>query len=384
MNVLGRLYRGDTDVDFIGPRKRWYIASALLILVCVGSMAFKGFNFGIEFSGGNSFVMTSPAGTTLEQASGAVEDTGVPVQTAQTAGSGGQQKYVIKTEELSIDEVDAIKRSLSENLDIPAGEVTDSAVSSSWGGQITQKGLIALAVFLLLVGIYIWIWFEQKMAVAALAALPHPLVLTAGIYSLIGFEVTPSTVIGLLTILGFSLYDTVVVFDKVQENTKGLLAGEASQDYAQAANLAVNQTIMRSINTTVISLLPVAGLLFVGAGLLGVGTLKDLALVLFVGLLAGTYSSIFLATPWLVELKDREPRYAAVKLKAAGRRAGGSNGSNPRDQPQQDEQGDEDSASPTVTAAVGAVEAGDGSRSAGGGGKRRSKHGRTGSTKRGR
>jgi len=176
-------------------------------------------------------------------------------------------------------------------------------------------------VFLLLVTAYIWIWFEQKMAMAALGALIHDLVLTAGVYSLVGFEVTPSTVIGLLTILGFSLYDTVVVFDKVKENTKGLLSGPAVQTYGEAANLAVNQTIMRSINTTVISLLPVGGLLFVGAGLLGVGTLKDLALVLFVGLMAGMYSSLFLATPWLVDLKEREPRYKTLTKKVLERRS---------------------------------------------------------------
>lgn len=317
MNILRRLYRGDTNVNFIAPRKRWYIASGLLIAVCVGSMALKGFTFGIEFSGGNSFVVTSPANTTLKQASAAVESAGVTVQTSQTAGSGSQQKYVIKTEELTADKTDQVKQALSQKLGIPFGEVNDSAVSSSWGSQITQKGLIALAVFLVLVTAYIWIAFEQKMAIAALAALVHDLVLTAGVYSLIGFEVTPSTVIGLLTILGFSLYDTVVVFDKVQENTRGLLAGQSLRDYAQMANLAVNQTIMRSINTAIISLLPVGGLLFVGAGLLGVGTLKDLALVLFVGLLVGTYSSIFLATPWLVDLKEREPRYAALKRRVA-------------------------------------------------------------------
>ncbi len=383
MSMLGRLYRGDTNVDFIGPRKRWYIASALLIVVCVGSMAFKGFSFGIEFSGGNSFVMTQPAGTTLEQASAAAEDAGVEVSTAQTAGSGSQQKYVLKTEELSIDEAESVKRSLSEALDIPPGEVTDSAVSSSWGEQVTQKGLIALAVFLFLVGIYIWVWFEKKMAIAALAALVHDLVLTAGIYSLIGFEVTPSTVIGLLTILGFSLYDTVVVFDKVQENTKGLLAGEPTHDYAQAANLAVNQTIMRSINTTVISLLPVAGLLFVGAGLLGVGTLKDLALVLFVGLLAGTYSSVFLATPWVVDLKEREPRFAALKLKVSTRRAGvrvpavsADRGEAPL--------GRSGGEAPRLVGATTAGSAGTTTGSDSTGSKRRGRHGRVGSTKRGR
>ncbi|MGI8647332.1 MAG: protein translocase subunit SecF [Acidimicrobiales bacterium] len=375
MNILRRLYRGDTNVNFIAPRKRWYIASGLLIAICVGSMALKGFTFGIEFSGGNSFVVTSPANTTLKQASAAVESAGVAVQTAQIAGSGGQQKYVIKTEELTADKTDQIKQALSQKLGIPFGEVTDSAVSSSWGSQITQKGLIALAAFLVLVTAYIWIVFEQKMAIAALAALVHDLVLTAGVYSLIGFEVTPSTVIGLLTILGFSLYDTVVVFDKVQENTRGLLSGQSLRDYAQMANLAVNQTIMRSINTAVISLLPVGGLLFVGAGLLGVGTLKDLALVLFVGLLVGTYSSIFLATPWLVDLKEREPRYAALKRRVAtvikaesGGRAGYVGASNEELVAATSVEADRDATMNASSAAT----------------RRRGRHGRVPSVKRGR
>jgi preprotein translocase subunit SecF len=175
-------------------------------------------------------------------------------------------------------------------------------------------------VFLFAVGLYIWIRFEQKMALAALGALAHDLVLTAGVYSIVGFEVTPGTVIGLLTILGFSLYDTVVVFDKVDENARGLLGG-ARYTYGEAANNAVNQTLMRSINTSLIGLLPVAGLLFVGAGLLGVGTLEDLALVLFVGMLTGAYSSLFLATPWLVDLKMLDQRYKLHAQRVLAKRA---------------------------------------------------------------
>jgi preprotein translocase subunit SecF len=319
VSLAGRLYRGETNIDFIGSRKRWYAASAVLVIACFLLMGLKGFNWGIEFSGGNSFTVTKPAGVTLEEAERAVEDAGATVQTAQQAGSGGQTKFVLKTESLDIDETTRVRDALAKALDVDVDEVTDSAVSSSWGGQVTEKALIALAAFLVLVSIYIWIRFEQKMAIAAILALLHDLVLTAGAYSLIGFEVTPATVIGLLTILGFSLYDTVVVFDKVEENTRGLLGG-TRQTYGEAANLAVNQTLMRSINTSLISLLPVAGLLFVGAGLLGVGTLKDLALVLFVGLAAGAYSSLFLATPWLVDLKEREPRYAALRQRVLAKR----------------------------------------------------------------
>ena len=193
-------------------------------------------------------------------------------------------------------------------------------MSADWGRDITDQALIALVVFLVAVVAFLALRFQPKMAVGAMVSLLHDIIVTAGIYSLIGFEVTPSTVIGFLTILGFSLYDTVVVFDKVDENTKDLDRG-ARMTYGEAANLAVNQTLMRSINTSVIALLPVAGLLFVGAGLLGVGTLKDLALVLFVGLAAGTYSSIFLATPIVADLKEREPEQIALRRRVLARRA---------------------------------------------------------------
>lgn len=367
MGLARRLYRGETNIDFIGVRRRWYIASAVLLLICIGSMVINGFNFGIEFSGGSQFVVPKPAGTTLAQAEEAAEDTGVHVLTAQEVGGGGQPKYVLKTPKLDVDTTQRVKRAVAESLGIDASAVNDSTVSSSWGEQVTNKALVALVVFLVLVSIYLWIRFEQKMALAALFALIHDLVLTAGIYSLVGFEVTPATVIGLLTILGFSLYDTVVVFDKVEENTKGILGG-SRLTYAEAANLAVNQTLMRSINTSLISLLPVSGLLFVGAGLLGVGTLKDLALVLFVGLLSGAYSSLFLATPWLVEMKEREPRYAALRQRVAARRGDATNAARRAARAEvagEDEAEDGESASDREVAAAGAS-----SRASGGAGSR--------------
>jgi preprotein translocase SecF subunit len=203
---------------------------------------------------------------------------------------------------------------------IQADQVSPESVSAQWGQDITDQALIALAVFLVAVIGFLALRFQPKMAVGAIVALLHDILVTAGIYSLVGFEVTPSTVIGFLTILGFSLYDTVVVFDKVDENTRDL-EKSARMTWGEAANLAVNQTLMRSINTSVIALLPVAGLLFVGAGLLGVGTLKDLALVLFVGLAAGAYSSIFLATPIVADLKDREPEVQALRRRVLARRA---------------------------------------------------------------
>jgi preprotein translocase subunit SecF len=321
VGVLGRLYRGETNIDFIGSKKRWYLASVVLILICLASLGFRGFNFGIEFAGGNQFLVPTGVDTTLEDARGAVEDAGVEVSTAQQAGTGQNARYVIKTGELTADQQEEVRDSLARELGIAVAEIDISEVSSSWGDSVTRQALIGLLVFLVLVSAYLWVRFEQKMALAALLALIHDLVLTAGIYSLVGFEVTPSTVIGMLTILGYSLYDTVVVFDRVQENARGLL-GTTRWTYGEASNAAVNQTLMRSINTSLIGLLPVAGLLFVGAGLLGVGTLKDLALVLFVGMLAGAYSSLFIATPLLVDFKMLEPRYKAQARRVLAKRSG--------------------------------------------------------------
>jgi preprotein translocase subunit SecF len=198
--------------------------------------------------------------------------------------------------------------------------ISDSAVSGSWGGQITRQALIALAVFLVLVTIFLAFYFEPPMALAALVALVHDVVVTAGIYSIVGFEVSPASVIGLLTILGFSLYDTVVVFDKVKENTRGLL-GLTRRTYAEAANLALNQTLIRSLNTSLFAVLPVVALMVIGVGLLGVGTLADLALVQMVGIIAGALSSVLLATPILVDLKMRDPRFQQQAARVAARRA---------------------------------------------------------------
>jgi preprotein translocase subunit SecF len=321
MNTLRRLYRGETNVDFIGHRKRWYVASAIIILICLGSLVFRGFHYGIEFAGGSQFQVPAKPGVSLQDVRGAVERENVTVVSAQIVGSGGNQKYVVRAPQIT----DESKRAaaldaVAKAAHVQQNDVTVSEVSSSWGKSVTNKALLALVVFLVVVGAYIWIRFERQMAIAGLAALGHDLLLTAGIYSLVGFEVTPGTVVGLLTILGFSLYDTVVVFDKVEENGRGLL-GTSRYTYAEIANNAVNQTLMRSINTSLIGLLPVAGLLFVGAGLLGVGTLKDLALVLFVGMLTGAYSSLFLATPWLVDLKLLDPRYKLHSSRVLAKRA---------------------------------------------------------------
>jgi preprotein translocase subunit SecF len=315
--MFRRLNAGEAVFDFIGNRKRWYWVSAVLLLLCVGSFVFRGFNLGIEFSGGTQFqfkATTAQPADVLQVAQSA----GAQVEsTPQFVGAGSTRSILLTTGELSPTQQTAVKDALQTRF---GQAVNVNAVSSSWGSDITTAAIRGLVVFLIAVCIFIAIRFEWKMAIGAIVALFHDLLLTAGIYSIVGFEVTPSTVVGLLTILGFSLYDTVVVFDKVDENSRGILGGSRIT-YSGAANLAVNQTLMRSINTSLIALLPVAGLLFVGAGLLGVGTIKDLALVLFVGLATGAYSSIFLATPIVCELKEREPKYAALARRVAARRA---------------------------------------------------------------
>ena len=323
--MFHRLNAGEAVFDFIGHRKRWYWISAVLLLLSITSFVVRGFNFGIEFDGGTQFqfkaTTAQPAEVqqVAEQAGASVENT------PQVVGAGGTRSILVKAGELSATEQTKVKNALQSSF---GQQVTVEAVSSSWGSDITKAAIRGLVFFLIAVCIFIAIRFEWKMAIGAIAALIHDLVLTAGIYSVIGFEVSPSTIVGLLTILGFSLYDTVVVFDKVDENARGILGGSRIT-YSGAANLAVNQTLMRSINTSLIALLPVAGLLFVGAGLLGVGTIKDLALVLFVGLASGAYSSIFLATPIVCELKEREPKYKALAKRVAQRRAAEARGEAP-------------------------------------------------------
>jgi preprotein translocase subunit SecF len=316
VSLAHRLYNGESGLDVVGHRKFWYRVTAVVVLLCLLSMVFRGFNFGIDFAGGNSIRV--PATTSqLAEVREAAEGAGAEVSTAQVVGGNS---VLLRTSALDNEIEDAVVAAVAEAAGVDPADVSPQSVSADWGRDVTDQALIALVVFLVAVMAFLAVRFQPKMAVAAIVALLHDLLVTAGVYALIGFEVSPSTVIGLLTILGFSLYDTVVVFDKVDENTKDLTKS-ARMTYGEAANLAVNQTLMRSINTSVIALLPVAGLLFVGAGLLGVGTLKDLALVLFVGLAAGAYSSIFLATPVLVSLKEREPEEQALRRRVLARRA---------------------------------------------------------------
>ncbi|GGG08929.1 protein-export membrane protein SecF [Rhodococcoides trifolii] len=330
---LSRLYTGTGAFEVIGRRRFYYMLTGVIVLIALLSIAVRGFTFGIDFEGGTRVqfpaadnVSTSQVETVYSQALG--QD---PVS-VQTVGSGAGATVQIRSEALDQGQASTLQAALFDAFKPvnsggtpTADAISFTDVSETWGGQITQKALIALAVFLVLVSIYISIRYERDMAIAGIAALFFDILVTAGVYSLVGFEVTPATVIGLLTILGFSLYDSVVVFDKVEENTRGILHLNR-RTYAEQANLAVNQTLMRSINTTLISVLPVLALMIVAVWLLGVGTLKDLALIQLVGILVGAYSSIFFATPLVVTLKEKWGPVAAHTKKVLARRAGADSG----------------------------------------------------------
>ncbi len=322
--LMRRLYRGESNVGFIPHRRRWYIASATVLVICVLSIAFRGFNEGIDFKGGTQYQL-SGQGTTLttQSITKAFEDAGLTLESpTQVVGSGSSRSYLVKSLVLGSDEQNTITDKVLASLKsegLVQDKVNINTVSGTWGADVSRKALYGLFWFMVIVSIYISIRFQYRMAIAAIIALIHDLVLTAGVYSLVGFEVTPSTIVGLLTILGFSLYDTVVIFDKVSENTRDLTAGSRST-FSEATNRAVNETLMRSINTSLISLLPVGGLLFIGALILGVGTIKDLALVMFVGLATGAYSSLFLAAPIVTDLTERLPAYKALTKRVQAKR----------------------------------------------------------------
>ena len=310
-----RLYTGTGAFEVIGRRKLWYSVSGLIVAIAVVSIVLRGFTFGIDFEGGTKVSMPvagqNGAATTQQVEDVFSKTLGKSPESVVVVGSGGSATVQIRSDTLTNAETEELRTALFDAFHPKGGDgqvskqaISDSAVSASWGGQITKKALIALVVFLVLAALYITVRYERYMAMSALATLVFDLVTTAGVYSLVGFEVTPATVIGLLTILGFSLYDTVIVFDKVEENTHGF-EHTTRRTFAEQANLAVNQTFMRSINTSLISVLPIISLMVIAVWLLGVGTLMDLALVQLVGVIVGTYSSIFFATPLLVSLRER-------------------------------------------------------------------------------
>ena len=316
----GRLYRGDTTIDFIGKRRRWYAVSGLLIIASAFALSLQGLHLGIEFKGGSSYTVTQ-TGISIEDARSAVATTSIPGEVI--IQKVGTDKVRVQTGSLSVLQSNAVQDALAAKFGITTDVIDTQIVGPSWGKEITRKALYGLFAFLIVVLLYLAMAFEPKMAAAAILAVIHDVFITVGIYALVGFDVTPATVIGFLTILGYSLYDTVVVFDKVRENTR-TITSTSKMTYSQAANLAVNQTLVRSFNTSLIALMPVGSILFVGAGLLGAGTLKDLSLALFIGLATGTYSSIFIATPILAVLREREPAMKALAKRVNSRSVGAS------------------------------------------------------------
>ena len=316
MSNLGqRLYSGESSIDFVGNRRRWYVISAIILIVAIGALLFRGLNLGIEFRGGADFSL--PNATCSVEDARAVAESSTGAQAIVTETASGTVR--VQTETLTPEESIVLGGELAAACGISPSDVKTQVVGPTWGAEISKKALQGLIVFILLVMVFLSIYFEWRMAIAALIALLHDLVITVGIYALTGLEVTPATVIGFLTILGYSLYDTVVVFDKVKENTRGI-TGQAMQTYSEAANLAVNQTLMRSINTSIVALLPVLAIIVVGAGFLGAGTLLDLAVALAIGMAVGTYSSIFIATPFLVSLKEVQPEMKALRSRVLARR----------------------------------------------------------------
>jgi preprotein translocase subunit SecF len=315
-----QLYTGERSFEIVRKQKIWYAISAILLILSTVALLTRGLTLGLEFTGGTEFRVVSVQTTSDIPGAQAVESV-VPGANANVTKVGADSMRV-QTDELTDDQADAVGAALAKAYGVnQADNVTVSSVGPSWGETVSKKALQGLIVFMLLVGVVISAYFRTwKMAAAALIALSHDLFITVGIYALVGFEVTPATVIGFLTILGYSLYDTVVVFDKVRENTDHITT-QTKRTYSEAANLALNQTLVRSINTSVVALLPIASILFIGAFVLGAGTLKDLSLALFVGVAIGTYSSIFIATPVLADLREREPEMQALRKRVLARRS---------------------------------------------------------------
>lgn len=318
-SVLSRLSTGTGAFDIIGKRRWYYMFSSALLILSVLFILVRGFNFSLDFVGGTQLTFHPETAITHAQVTQVLHDSiGVETDTVVDVGSNIQ----VSLPSLEATQVTAAKKALTTAFNLTT-DVSDSAVSGTWGSEISTRALISVLVFLVAVAIFIAVRYEHRVAIGAVLSVIHDLIVAAGIYALIGFEVAPATVIGLLTILGFSLYDTVVVYDKVEENIKGLTS-LLRRTYPEAANLAINQTLMRSINTSLIALLPVAGLLVAGVAILGSGTLKDLSLVMLCGMLIGAYSSVFLAVPMAVDLKMRDPlikshtRRVEAKRKAEG------------------------------------------------------------------
>jgi preprotein translocase subunit SecF len=317
--IGNELYSGERSFDFVGRRKIWYAIGAVAVILSILLPIFRGgFNFGIEFRGGSEFRLTNSQALPVELAEEAIHAVVPEVEVVTT--KVGVSDLRIQTEQLEDVQSEAARLALAEAYGVEGASVASSFIGPNWGADVTRQAITGLIVFLIVVSILMSIYFRSwKMSVAALVALAHDLILTAGVYAGVGFEITPAAVIGFLTILSYSLYDTVVVFDKVRENTLEIEFSE-TRTFAEMVNLAVNQTLVRSINTSIVAVLPVASILFVGATLLGAGTLRDIALALFVGTIVGTYSSIFLAAPVYVHLRENEAKLKAAADKVAANR----------------------------------------------------------------
>jgi len=307
---FGRLYRGQTAIDFYGKRKISVIVAILVVVVTLGSLFTRGLNLGLDFEGGQAWDVPATNSFDVDEAESILDDNGV-----STTGSKIQRRSPqgsdadiirIEIEVVPAETAATLSAEFAEAAGVETNEVTFSFTSASWGAAITEKAVRALAIFLAVVVVFISIRFEWRMAVASMVAMVHDVLLTVGVYTLFQFEVTPATVIAFLTILGYSLYDTIVVFDRVKEN-EGRFAS-VKMLYPDIVNISMNQVLMRSINTSISSVLPVLSILFVGSGLLGANALREFGVALLVGMIAGVYSSIFVASPLLARLKQRAGR----------------------------------------------------------------------------
>jgi preprotein translocase subunit SecF len=311
MSWWRRLYNGQTDFEFVGRWKTWFLLSGLVILVGLAALFTRGFNLGIEFEGGVSWEV--PAGqASVTDAREAVDGLGLTGSSVQELGAGSDRTIRVQAEE--VDDAGEVTALLADLTGSEEGEISYQEVGPSWGDEITDKAVRALVVFLVLVTLYITLRFEWKMALATLAALLHDILVTVGVYAVFGFPVTPATVIAFLTILGYSIYDGIVVFDRVDENARALVAN-GDRSYSRMVNNSLNQVLMRTLNTSITALLPIGSLLFIGSGILGATTLQEFALALFIGLLSGAYSSLFIASPVLAMLKEREERWMTLRTR---------------------------------------------------------------------
>lgn len=306
-SLAHRLYTGQLSYDIVPKWKRWFILSGVLLAISLVALATRGLNLSIDFRGGTQFVVpTAVTATSIDDYRRTVQALNLPDMAEVHVSTVGTNQVDVQVRSLNPEELGKVRTALAAKANLQPAQVTNSLIGASWGQQITQAGIIALLVFLALVSLMIWIYFRDwKMSVAAISGLIHDLIMTLGVFAVLQFAFSPASLIGILTILGYSLYDNVVVFDKVRENVKDITRQDRT--YSEAANTSVNQVLVRSINTTIIGVLPVAAILFAGTFILGTGPLKDLGLALFVGMITGAYSSVLIATPVLCLMREAEP-----------------------------------------------------------------------------